>query len=158
MTPEEFFEKMYLEKSRAMFQIAMAIVHNRDVAQEMVNESFLALWTHIQAVMRHGNPTRWLYMVLRRRSIDEARLIKLRAEVPLEHADTGGVEDELFSFPLLLPAGLTSEEKQLLIWRYEQGLEYSEIAENLSISVAACRMRVKRARERCAKLLCSKNI
>lgn len=156
MTKKEFFEKMYLENSKKMFHVCLSIVQNREVANELVSETFLTLWTHINTIMQYQNPVSWLYMVLRRQAIDAVRTSKLHAEVPLEEADKQGVEQNFFSFPTLLPARLNDEDRQLLIWRYDQGLEYSEIAELLSISDAACRMRVKRARERCASLLHSK--
>jgi RNA polymerase sigma-70 factor (ECF subfamily) len=56
-------------------------------------------------------------------------------------------------FEEILPQGLTTEERQLLIWHFREQLAYDEIAERLHISVLACRTRVFRAKEHCKALL-----
>ncbi len=153
MPPEQFFEAMYLKHSESMLRVAISMVRDYSLAEEIVNETFLVLWMHIHRVMKHDNPTRWLYIVLRRNAIDEVRKNKKRAEVPLNEAISKSTNADFFAFPDLLPTALSDEDKQLLIWRYERGMGYDEMARCLSISDAACRMRVKRARERCAQLL-----
>ena len=53
----------------------------------------------------------------------------------------------------LLPTKLPQEDREVLIWRFEQELEYKEIANRLGISETGSRSRVFRALERCRKLL-----
>ena len=50
-----------------------------------------------------------------------------------------------------MPAQLSEEDKQLLIWRFEKQLSYREISGRLGISEAGCRSRVSRAVARCRK-------
>lgn len=153
MPPEQFFETMYLTHSKSMYHIALSIIQDKAVSEEIVHETFLGLWLHIRTVMEYKNPIGWLYTVLRRNAIDALRKKASYAEVPLNQAISKSAEVDFFSFPALLPDQLTQEEKQLLLLRYEHGLAYTELAACLSISESACRMRVKRARERCAQLL-----
>jgi len=67
------------------------------------------------------------------------------ADIPAKAADT----------PLdhVLPAQLNGEERKVLIWRYEQRINYSEMADRLGISEAACRNRVSRAVAKCRKYM-----
>lgn len=56
-------------------------------------------------------------------------------------------------FDLILPKELTSSERQLLIWYFQERLTHEEIAERLHISLAASRTRVFRAKKHCEELL-----
>ena len=44
----------------------------------------------------------------------------------------------------ILPLHIPAEDRQVLIWRYEQQLSYRDIAMRLGISESASRMRVHR--------------
>ena len=45
------------------------------------------------------------------------------------------------------------EDRQLLTWRYEERMEYEEIAKRLGRSYDATRAQMHRAKKRCAKLM-----
>jgi len=53
---------------------------------------------------------------------------------------------------------LDSDEKGMLLMRYQEGLSIREIAEVLDISESAVKMRLKRSRDRLAELLKSEPI
>ena len=51
-----------------------------------------------------------------------------------------------------LPRQLSPQDREVLLWRFEQGLDYDEIANLLGISEAGGRSRVSRAVRRCRAL------
>lgn len=57
------------------------------------------------------------------------------------------------NFEDLLPSRLPPEDRQVLIWRFDQQLSYREISLRLGISEPGCRSRVSRALERCRRLM-----
>ena len=59
----------------------------------------------------------------------------------------------MVSFQDSLPKDLKPEDRQLLTWRYEERMEYEEIAKRLGRSYDATRAQMHRAKKRCAKLM-----
>lgn len=55
------------------------------------------------------------------------------------------------SLDLLLPKQLSREEREILVWRFEQQMEYREIADRLGISEVGCRSRVSKAIAHCRR-------
>lgn len=86
---------------------------------------------------------------LRNLALNEQRRIQNHPVVSIESiANTMGSEHDT-PLDLLLPKQLSKEEREILIWRYEQQLEYKDIADRLGISEAGCRSRVSRAIAHC---------
>lgn len=54
------------------------------------------------------------------------------------------------------PSRLPREDRDVLIWRFEQRLDYRDIANILGISESGCRSRVARAVKRCRELFMEK--
>ena len=52
----------------------------------------------------------------------------------------------------VIPRRLSPQDREVLLWRFEQGLDYDEIAEHLGISETGCRSRVSRSVRRCRAL------
>jgi len=148
-----FFEEMYLNHSEQLFRLANAIVHNPDIAHEIVNEAYLALWAHIEIIITYDSPQTWLFSILKRRAIDEWRKLTAHPEIPLEMVKTEPVQQEMPLVRKIILKDLPDDDRELLSLRYEQGLSPDEIAARLQISSTACRKRISRAKRRCAKLL-----
>ena len=53
----------------------------------------------------------------------------------------------------LLPAQLSENEKNILIWRFEQRMDYRDIGQRLGISETGSRSRVFRILAKCKKYL-----
>ena len=71
----------------------------------------------------------------------------------MEAIEDFGEEDyQLIPFVDSLPAGLTEEEKNLLVLRYEKLMSTKEIAQYLNISEASCRTKLCRAKDRYAQI------
>ena len=83
---------------------------------------------------------------------NEKRLHR-HSDVPMEGLLAVPATEDRRGIEELLPKQLAEEDKEVLIWRYELGLDYREIANRLGISETGSRSRVHRAIERCRKLL-----
>lgn len=155
MTPEQnkFLEKLYSDQYKLMYYVARRILRNPTAAADVVSETFCILTAEIERTMTCDNPVGFSFRILRNCAFNELRKRKIHAEIPLERAVDTSVESEWLSVPDLLPSGLTSEEKEVLLLRLEQKLPYTEIAAHLRLTESACRMRFSRARARCVQLL-----
>ena len=59
------------------------------------------------------------------------------------------IADDPPAFHEILPRNLTTEERRILILRFEHRLSHREIAEALGISEVACRKQVSRTLQKC---------
>lgn len=155
MTQEQisFFENLYRKHYALMFEVALRIVKNSVKASDVVSDTFLILILKIPTVMNHEDPVKWLFTVLKNNALGEYRKSKVRKEVSLDDAIIRGKEQELIPFSEMLPKGLTSEERDILILRLGEDLDYAEIAKRLHSTESACRMKFSRAKKRCAELM-----
>ena len=61
--------------------------------------------------------------------------------------------DQAASIELLLPVRLSSDEREILVWKFEHRMDDRAIANALGITEGAAKMRVSRALKRCRELL-----
>ena len=144
MTQEQilFFEESYTKYYRMMVQTVLPIVGSRDIAEDIVADTFLILLAKINSVMEHEQPVKWLFRVLKNNAISEYRAQCRHAAAPLEESILRAAEPELIPFSGMLPKGLSAED-----------MDYSTISEKLGISETACRSQYSRARRHCAELM-----
>lgn len=142
------FKALYDVTARQLLAVAMRVLQNRAVAEEVVQEVFVKIWN--QSV--HGAPgqTRslaWLCVITRNRAVDFLR--QQRPETPLvwqdaegqeQHHDVsseeGSVEDQLLAHEQDLRlggcmGGLATEPRLALILAFYEGLTHPQIAERM---------------------------
>ncbi|MCI8440212.1 MAG: sigma-70 family RNA polymerase sigma factor [Oscillospiraceae bacterium] len=107
---------------------------------------------HQEKLIEHPKPGAWLLLTLRN-LMANARRVESHKTIPLEEA--AGIPENTEETPLseLLPVQLKPEEKEILVWRFEQQLSYQEMSERLGVSDEACRKRLVRAVEKCRKFI-----
>ena len=85
---------------------------------------------------------------------NERRRSESHPEVPLESViESLSVTAPEMPLELALPKQLSTEDREILILRFEQRLSYAEIGDRLGISEGACRSRLHRALQRCKRFL-----
>lgn len=146
-----WFQALYAREYALLIRTACRLTGEEALAQDLVQDTFVLALLHQQELAEHPHAEAWLLRTLHNlaRNAERARA---RAALPLEEAEAVPAAAEA---PLeeLLPARLTEEERQLLLWRFRWQLSCREMAERLGISEAACRKRLSRALNRCRALL-----
>lgn len=154
---ERWVQNLFETNAPLIYKVAARRLESESAAENIVQETFLALVEKIDVVKRHPNPSGWLmkaaqYLILQ--TIRESGR-QSEHEVPMDGAalSKGTPFEEPESLRDLLPEGLTQREREMLIWLYEDGLSYEEIAARRGITVVTCRTQMFRARQHCKKLL-----
>lgn len=70
---QKAFQELYRLYSKAMFNISMRILNNRDEAEDVLQESFVAAFRHIQSFNEKGSFGGWLKRIVINKSIDAAK-------------------------------------------------------------------------------------
>lgn len=149
---DEWLSALYEKEHKRLCRVAYRLTGDQEIAKELVQDTFLWAFLQGEEFMIHPKPEAWLTKTLTNLVKNENRRLS-STEVSLEtqyntsapEADRGILE--------ILPEKLQKEDRQVLIWKFEEGLDYREIAGRLGISESGGRSRVFRALEKCRKLL-----
>jgi RNA polymerase sigma-70 factor (sigma-E family) len=136
------FDALYRASSTHMVRLAWLLVGSRSVAEEVVQDAFLALHQRWCTIDNHGGYLRRAVvngsLRSRRRSARELRSLALLGEPP----PTGDAQvDSMWdAIQTLRP-----ERRAVVVLRYWADLPHGEIAEILDCPVATVRTRLHRA-------------
>lgn len=151
-------EQLYDRYVRQCFGLAVRIVGDAALAEEIVQEVFLKLWnqpeTYTQA---RGRFVSWLLSLIHHRSIDELRR-RSRTEVPLDGAIPGGFD--LRADPAPEPgdqvslaelreevrsalASLPANQREPIELSFFRGLTHTQIAELLGQPLGTVKTRIR---------------
>ncbi len=123
---------------------ARRLLGDRDEADDIVQEAVLSAFAGLAGLREPGRFGAWLTAIARNLAL--MRLRSRRRVVPLgELPEPPAAPDD--SLPDVL-AGLPVAQRDAVLLRYVDGLSCDEIAERLSISAGAVRVRLHRARAR----------
>lgn len=154
---DEWFKALYQKEYGRLYRVAYRLTGHTETAKELTQDAFLWAWLHREELLDHPKPGGWLMRTLvnlvkneNRRFSNREISLETQLHVPAPEPDRGIRE--------VLPCRLPEEDRQILIWRFEEKLDYREIANRLGISETGCRSRVCRAVERCRKLLTKENL
>lgn len=128
------FEDLYRQHSPAVFRFAMRIAGNRETAEDLTSEAFLALHRNLASIDVSMLPG-WLLTVVRNRARDlwrrkavEERYAKAVADAPAHQAPPG-LESWILDSPDLRPV-----QRTCLMLRYVHGMTRAEIAGSTGLS------------------------
>jgi RNA polymerase sigma-70 factor (ECF subfamily) len=167
--PHADFEAVYHRHSREVWALVYARWLNADVALDLTQEAFLRLWRQWQTGETIRNPRAWLLRVARNLAEDHAKSafrrngthppqtmngVRAPDRPPLERLE----QEETFARLRTHLNELAPADREILTLRY--GLDYNanQIAEVLSVTVAAVHMRLSRARQRLADRLTAQGV
>lgn len=153
-TDHEWFSALFLAHYGTLLNVGALLLNNKNTVEELVDETFLILWSKRAMLRKHPNINRWLYVTLKNLIYNETRLSKYQKETPLNYeTNTFAVEKSEDSLAEVLPKGLSGQERQILIMYFEQELSYEEMAQKLGVSILACRARLCRAKAHYKKII-----
>lgn len=162
---EKIIFEMHYER---VYYAAYFVLQDKYLAQDVTQETFLKAFQGMDTLKDGSKLGAWLGTIATRTAIDYLRKIKRRNDVVLEdvyndedHFDheMPSIEDKIeFQFlEKIIQKNIQVLEppsyREVLLLRYEYGLQDKEIAEALGISVAAAKGRLHRARKRLKEVL-----
>jgi RNA polymerase sigma factor (sigma-70 family) len=142
---------LYDRYGRPAYGLALRILRDRALAEDAVQEAFLAVWRSADAYKRErSKPSTWILTVVHRRAVDLVRREERRRGEPLEAAPEPvsspadedatlrerrvAVQDALNQLP--------GDQKQALELAYYGGLTQSELAERLGVPLGTIKSRM----------------
>ena len=149
------YEKLYSLYAKAMYNVALRLVKDRDEAEDVLQEAFISAFSHLASFNGNSSFGAWLKRIVINKAINT---LKKRHTDPLpetldiaddtqENLDIG--EDDLtvnrVNHALMdLPEGY----RTVLTLYLMEGYDHQEIAEILNISVGTSKSQFNRAKKR----------
>lgn len=168
---EEKLERLYSLYEQQMFRLAYSVVRHVEQAEDIVQESFLKIFTRLEKVQDvHSTETkRWILRIVKNEAIDHYRKNKRRNELFRSVADDAShieydnntydgvqhmIEEEYIQ---VIMKKLPRKYKEILQFRLFFELSTAETAKILCIREDAVRKRYTRAKEQVRRLIGEEN-
>lgn len=149
----ELINNLVEQHARAMVQLTYRRVGDKELAQDLVQETFLTACCKSEAVYEHDKPVAWLYNTLQKLTMREMNRSYHSSELPLPDEEPSGETAVDLPMQYYLPKELNGKERELILARLECGMSFGEIAEQKGISETACRQQYSRAMRKCRSLM-----
>lgn len=140
---------------RMLFQYLVQITPNREVAEEILQDTFVAVWQSANTFGGRSSVRTWLIGIARRQAHNTLRRAQLSLAKEDELRDVPATEPEPEASALstfereALVEGLTKLSplhREVLVLTFVHGLSYQEIAEALRVPVGTVRSRLSNAK------------
>ncbi len=146
---EGIYEALHADLRR----FVLARISDPNAADDILQDIYLRIHTHIDAVRDCARLQAWVYQIVRNAIVDHYRSRRPVAELPEslagpEEACENDFECELMASLASMINDLPEKYRQALILTLYEGLTRQEVAERLGISVSGAKSRVQRAREK----------
>lgn len=145
-----FFDNLYLENYKSLLNFAYRLTNEKNFSEEIVQDAFVEAYKKIEFLYHHENPVGWLYLAVRNISKAYLReLVALKRRIPFDDIQLAATDRQ--SDEMLLLNDLTQNEADLIRKFYIYKFSLKELSQEYGISLSACKMRLKRAREKLMK-------
>ena len=160
---DQALAELYDRFGRVAYGVALRILRDEALAQDAVQEAFLAAWRSADRFLaERAKASTWILTLVHRRAVDLVRREDRRRGEPLESAGEPAaaetVEDEAtlgFERRVVLEAlaQLSPEQREALELGYYGGLTQSELAERLGLPLGTIKSRMFAGLSRLRELL-----
>ncbi len=142
-TREQFVEKALAEFESPLIGYAVTILNDLDRARDVVQDTFIRLCQQEPNKIRESLKT-WLFTVCRNRAFDVLR--KEKRIQPLDEVkwqrvagadlspDEKAIQDERMAHVMNAMERLSTNQREVILLKFQQGLSYQEIVEVTGLS------------------------
>jgi RNA polymerase sigma-70 factor, ECF subfamily len=144
------FEQSLAENEAMVFSFALRFLRDREAARELAQDVFLQMYTNLRRIDTPAHATWWLRRAICHRCIDEIRKRRLRPQLHLdqvpEPAAHGTETDPMLHGRLrALIADLPENARTVVILRYQEDLDPSEISKLLDMPISTVKSHLHRS-------------
>ena len=158
------FRALYDASSSKLFGFALRILHKRELAEEVLQESFVAIWNNAANYQSHlAAPMTWMATIVRNKAFDLLRRTHATVEIDADQFDSeviNALQDPQRSpIEALQMSGdakalawcmsaLEGAHRQVVALAYYHDLSHSEVASQLSLPIGTVKTWIRRSLEK----------
>lgn len=150
-------QSLYREDGRYLLGVALRIVRQRQLAEDVLHDAFVSIWTRAGSFdSQRGSGRGWIYSVVRHQALNQIRATQkevaadddaLEAAWQEDHGDDVSHKMELQASLGKLNdclAHLNEVKRASIVYAYVDGCSHSEIAERLKAPLGSVKAWIKR--------------
>lgn len=154
-----YFEEIYERYANKVYRKCYSFVYNQAIAEDFTHDIFLKLIVKIGTFKESSKFSTWLYSITYNFCMDQIRVNKKNVEGALDGnhdiMDENDEDDLVNMHSDQLGKTLEkipSDEKALILMKYQDDFSIKEIADTLNITESAVKMRLLRSKDKLRKL------
>lgn len=144
------------EHGQAVFRLALSIVRDPALAEDVVQETFIRAWRYRHTYRGTAPIRHWLLRIAHNAAVSTLRTLREEAHDPhtLPDRPSGGVEAAVTDRMLVAEAlsRLDPLSRSIIVLRELEGLSYAEVSEVLGVPLPTVKTRLFRARATLQKM------
>jgi RNA polymerase sigma-70 factor (ECF subfamily) len=144
------FEEIYTQYSPKIFRVCMAYMNDRELAQDITQETFIAVWQHLSSFKNESKISTWIFRIATNnclRAIEKSKRIKT-TDLPEDiiHTNDDSKEEKInFLYSCISEM---DEMDRIIISLVLEDLPQAEIASIVGLTDANTRVKIHRIKER----------
>ena len=153
------FKELYVQTSSQLFGVALRILRQRELAEDVLQESFVSIWERAPDYDPvRGAPMSWLATIVRHRAIDAVRRLGARPEGAsvgeealaflVAGADSGADRRAVLADLGRCLDQLEDRPRSAVVYAYAYGLTHEELAERFKAPLGTVKSWIRRSLER----------
>lgn len=158
---EDAFRQLYHSTDRILYSFILSILKNPPDAEEVMQETYLKVWTSASTYQSQGKPLAWMFTIARNLCYMRFRDQKHQADIGLDDltGEEAGdfcpqLENMADSMVLQAALGILKEdERQIVLLHASAGMKHREIASSLSMPLATVLSKYSRAMKKLEQYL-----
>lgn len=157
----EAFQQLYRNTEKTIYGFILSITRNPQDAEEIMQETFLKIWTSAGSYRSQGKPLAWMFTIARNLCYMKFRDQKHEADIGLSDLSEGelgefcpqieNAADKLVLFAALQI--LKEEERQIVLLHTTAGMKHREIAAGLDLPLPTVLSKYNRAMKKMQQYL-----
>ncbi len=157
----EAWGRLFQAYAARIYRYALTLIRDRSLAEEVVQETMLAIWKSARTYASGAQPSTWILGIARHKALDKLRREWQSTQAQAEQAEPDSeIEPEREVAQQLLGervraalAKLPAEHRETVVLAFYHGLSYREIAELMGCPEGTVKSRMFYAKERLRALL-----
>lgn len=147
---QEAFKQLYQNTDRSIYSFILSIMKNPQDAEELMQETYLKIWTSPHLYKDHGKALAWMFTIARNLCYMRLRGRKRESDLSLDDLEQGELCPQIEGAVdrLVLKSALnilSEEERQIVLLRAGAGMKHREIASSLKMPLATVLSKYSRA-------------
>ena len=155
------FRSLYDACSSKLFGFALRILHKRELAEEVLQESFVAIWNNAANYQSHlAAPMTWMATIVRNKAFDHLRRSDVSVEIDAEQFDSEvmnalqdpqatPIDDLQMSGDAKALAwcmsALEGAHRQVMALAYYHDMSHSEVSEHMKMPIGTVKTWIRRS-------------
>jgi RNA polymerase sigma-70 factor (ECF subfamily) len=158
------FRSLYDATSSKLFGFALRILHKQELAEEALQEAYVAIWNNAGSYQPHlAAPMTWMATIVRNKAFDLLRRSDDTVEIDADHFDSEVMhalqDPQATPIEALQMSGdakalahcmaqLEGAHRQVVALAYYHDMSHSEVAQQVSLPIGTVKTWIRRSMER----------